>query len=129
MRGTTEIEIGGKSRTVKFGTNQSAKYCEIRGLTLEESRSQFRNLFIFSKDGKELIGSNETGGEIRDLIFSGLWAGAITGSEKVDFNQYTVGEWIDEMDQSVLNQIFSTLINSNDGGDIEGGGSDKPEKK
>ena len=109
MRGTTDINIGGKVRPIKFGTNQSARYCEVRGVSLAKMQEELSDI------------SQSSGGEIRDLIYSALWAGAKSNKLEVDFDNIDVGGWIDEMEQSELNKCFQVLVDSND----SGGGSDE----
>lgn len=108
MRGTIEINIGDKLRPLKFGTNQSAKYCQVRGVSLAKMQDELSNI----EDGD---GSN-----IRDLIYSALWAGCKTDKIEVDFDEFDMGDWIDDMDQEELNKIFQTLLDSNDSGKDEG---------
>lgn len=114
MKGTTLIKIGGKERPIKFGTNQSSKYCEVRSVSLAEMQDELSDI------------SKNTGSEIRDLIFSALWAGAKSDKLEVDFDYIEVGDWIDEMDQGELNKCFQVLVNSNDsGGGSEEGADEK----
>lgn len=108
MNGTTEINIGGKLRPVKFGTNQSAMYCEVRGISLAKMQSELSNI------------EDSDGGSIRDLIYSALWAGCKTDKIEVDFDRYDLGDWIDDMDQEELNKCFQVLVDSNGDGSKEG---------
>ena len=105
MKGTTKINIGGKDRPLKFGTNQSAKYCEIRGLSLVEMQEELSDI------------ANSDGGSIRDLLYSALWAGCMTDKLEVDFNRYDLGDWVDEMSQDELNKCFQVLFDSNKSGE------------
>jgi len=101
LRGITEIKIGGKLRPIKFGTNSTALLCELRGITLKDMG------VMFSEDR---IKNNEiTGGEIRDMIYSGLVSAARSKGIEVDFDQYMVGDWIDEMDANELVKAFDVL--------------------
>ena len=117
MRGTIEINIGGKLRPIKFGTNQSARYCQVRGVTLAEMQKELEHI------------ETSDGSSIRDLIYSALWAGCKTDKLEVDFDEYDMGDWIDEMGQEELNKIFQVLIDSNDSGKEEEGSDAKGEKK
>lgn len=92
FRGEVEVSIGGRLRLVKFGTNQLALFTQKHSLQLSEVSF-----------GME---------QIRDLIWSGLVAGAKKRNEPVDFDEWTVGEWIDELNQSEFNKIISAFNNS-----------------
>ena len=109
MNGTTEISIGGKIRPIKFGTNQSAKYCEIRSLSLAQMQKELSNI------------ENSDGGNIRDLIYSALWAGCKTDKIEIDFDRYDLGDWIDEMEQDELNKCFQVLLGSNPKSEVKEG--------
>ena len=110
MSWTTEINIGGKLRGIKFGTNQSAKYCEMRGLSLLQMQKELLNL----GDGD--------GGSIRDLVYSALWAACKTNKIEIDFDRFDLGDWIDEMEQEELNKCFQTMADSNKSGAKEKSG-------
>ena len=101
LRGITEIKIGGKLRPIKFGTNSTALLCEIRGITLNDMGLMF---------SEERIKNNEiTGGEIRDMIYAGLVSAARSKKIEIDFDQYQVGDWIDEIDPNELVKAFEVM--------------------
>jgi hypothetical protein len=102
MIGTTIIKIGGMDRPVKFGTNQTAIYCDLRGKTLAEYQHELTDL------------SNV--GVIRDLIYSALFAGCKADKIDIDFDNFDVGEWIDELKPDDMAKIFDSMAKSNDGG-------------
>jgi hypothetical protein len=83
LAGITYIEIGGEKRPLKFGTNQTAKFCEIRAIDL--------NVY-----GQLLSEGMQDMGVIRDLLFTGLWAGAKAEKKNVDFDNFDIGDWMDE---------------------------------
>ena len=115
LRGITEIKIGGKLRPIKFGTNSTALLCEIRGITLNDMG------LMLSEDR---INNNEiTGGEIRDMIYAGLVSAARSKKIEIDFDNYTVGDWIDEIDPNELVKAFEVL------GQSQPQGSNKTPKK
>lgn len=92
FRGEVEVSIGGRLRLIKFGTNQLALFTQKHNLQLSEVSF-----------GME---------QIRDLIWSGLVAGAKKRNEPVDFDEWTVGEWIDDLQQSEFNRIIEAFNNS-----------------
>ena len=110
--GETNIEIGGKLRKAKFGTNQSAEYCRVRGISM-------------SKMQEELTSLNEDNGScIRDLIYSALFAGAKKAKEEIDFDNYDVGDWADEMKENDLIVLLKALTDSQKSGSVEDAPSD-----
>lgn len=46
---------------------------------------------------------------MRNLIFCGMKSAAMSAGNPVDFNEFTVGDWIDEMEQDQLNKIVETI--------------------
>ena len=100
MSGIITVNLGGQKRSLKFGTNSTAKYCDIRNCSLDDYLNDMK--FEAMK-----------GSEIRDLIFSALWAYNVTKDIETDFNTFTVGDWIDEADQKEVNNIFLELASSN----------------
>jgi len=117
MNGTKEISIGGKLRPTKFGTNQTAKYCDIRNVSLMESQNELKDI----KSGN--------GTTMRDLIYSALWAGCKTEKIDIDFDEYNVGDWMDDIEPDELVKIFTSLANSNDSGEVKGEAKEADEKK
>lgn len=83
LAGTHYIEIGGQKRPLVFDFNQTAKFCEIRG---DMELSDYAKIMTESGLAKP--------NNIRDIIFSALWAGAAVHNLPMDFNQYHVGAWI-----------------------------------
>ena len=104
MNGFAEIEIGGKIRPIKFGTNQTAIFCQFRKINL----AQFSELF----SSERLSNKDIDGSEIRDLIYSALVAGCRTKKIDQDFDETEVGDWIDELEQSELDNIFEVYMQS-----------------
>ena len=98
LAGTHYIEIGGAKRPLRFGTNQTAKFCEIRKIGLSEYGELMGN------------GGLEDLTNIRDLLFSALFAGAKAERLPVEFDEYQVGDWMDAADQTKLMQEFSAAL-------------------
>ncbi len=92
FRGEIEVEIGGKSRLIKFGTNQLA---------------------IFTQKHKINLSQVDFGmAHLRDLVWSGLVAGAKKKGEEVDFDEWQVGDWIDEMPEGGIEAIMEAFQNA-----------------
>jgi len=92
LRGEIEVSIGGKPRLVKFGTNQLAIFTQMHRVDLSEADFGMHHL--------------------RDLIYSALVAGAKKQKETVDFDEWEVGEWIDELPDEELQKIIDSFTNS-----------------
>lgn len=106
LKGFTIINIGGKKRPFKFGTNATALYCNIKNCTLGEFQKQF--------EPEKLKAMAIKGDEVRDLLWAGLVAGCKSEKSEVTFDEYEVGDWIDEMDQDELTKAFSVMATSGD---------------
>lgn len=104
-RGLHYVEMGGRQRPYRFGTNQSAIYCQLRKCTLAA--------YLKDMNTERIINNEVDGTEIRDLVYSALAAGASSQNEKVEFNNMTVGDWIDEMEQEELTNMFKVLTAQN----------------
>jgi len=92
LRGEIEVSIGGKPRLVKFGTNQLAIFTQMHKVDLSEADFGMHHL--------------------RDLIYSALVAGAKKQKQEVDFDEWEVGEWIDELPDEELQKIVDSFTNS-----------------
>ena len=104
MRGNATIRIGGKSRPFKFGTNATDLYCKAQQITLGEFTTSFNEKKMKTMDVDPSV--------VRDLLYAGLAAPLLSKDEEVDFTKYTVGDWIDDMEQKELEKAFSTMIDS-----------------
>jgi len=92
LRGEVEVSIGGKPRLLKFGTNQLAIFTQMHKVDLSEADFGMHHL--------------------RDLIYSALVAGAKKNKEAIEFDEWEVGEWIDEMEEGNLEKIIEGFTNS-----------------
>ena len=116
MSGVIKANLGGKERSLKFGTNSTAHYCEIRGCDLDGYIKDIAKFILSQADNNKIKSlSGLKGSESRYLIYSGLWAFDITKNNSVDQKQIDVGDWIDDVDQKELNKILQTLFNYNNG--------------
>jgi len=116
MTGIITANIGGQERSLKFGTNSTAQYCEVRKCDLNDYMEDLGKFILSQSEEEELRQmSGMEGSELRDIIYSGLWAFDITNNRKVDYNKFDVGNWIDEAEQEEINKIFQELFSSNEG--------------
>lgn len=104
MYGLQRIEIGGKSRPIKFGTNQTSILCELRKYTLKELNEVYgpNNWNVDKISAKD----------IRDLLYSGLYAGSLSSKEHIDFNEFDVGDWMDEAEQTEIQKAMKLYVES-----------------
>lgn len=109
IKGESQIEIGGKVRSLKFGTNATALFCELHKIGLGQFAS------VFSAD-------NLTPAHYRDLIYCALVSGARKNKEAVDFTTEDVGDWIDDLREEQLTAIFDVF-----GASSAQGGEGKPQ--
>lgn len=108
LRGETQVEMGGRLRALKFGTNATALFCSMHKVGL----SGFGELFS---------SGNITPAHYRDLIYCALVSGQ--RGVPVDFTNEDVGDWIDDMPQEALEGIFAVVGESSARPD---GGKPKP---
>lgn len=108
MKQELNLKIGGKDRLLKFGTNQTAIFCDKHNLSLT-GYSDSLNV------------DNASASHLRDLIWSSLVAGAKYNKEEIDFDEYDVGDWIDDLSQSNLQKIFDTMGGKEEGKKKPGG--------
>lgn len=95
------FKVGGKQRLIKFGTNATSIFCDIRNLSLVEAQA--------------ITAGAIKPGEMRDVIYSALAAGEIKANPdvndigQIDFTKWDVGDWIDEMPDETLQKIHNFM--------------------
>lgn len=90
--GFVSKKINGKDVGFKFGTNAFALVSEMRGVELDEL--------------DKVLGSVSG---IRDLIYCAAKAHLLAKGEDVYFNEFTVGDWLDDMAQKDYEDIIGAL--------------------
>ena len=116
MKGYKLITIGGKERPLKFGTNQTAKYCEVRSISLQDYWPGLIKMSLKQTDKKYDDYKDCHDINIIDLVYSDLWAGAKTEKIDIEFNEFDIGDWMDEIAVEDMTSVFDTLSESNDDG-------------
>lgn len=91
MIGTVVSNIGGKQRTLKFNLNANYEFCKLHNLRPDQVPGFVTDVL------------NVTA--IRDMIYCALLASDLGAGMPIDYNQYTVGEWIEALEQSDLERI------------------------
>lgn len=94
-RGYYTLKLGGKNRTLHFSMNFWANFTE----GLQISLDQLGDVF---KDGLSLT-------DIRLLIYSALLANDQENGNDIDYNQFTVGAWLEDLTADQLNDIVEAL--------------------
>jgi hypothetical protein len=98
MRGFVEVEIGEKKRPVKYSYNALCLFgdlaklslVELQGLTVEGlSASQFRQLF-----------------------FAGLWEGCRVMKVPLDFTEFDVGDWLEDLGANQRKEIMDVFLSA-----------------
>lgn len=94
------INIGGQERPIKFGTNATAKFCELENLDLTGY-----GLALFQLSKGTLSGTT-----LRSLVYAGLYAACKSEKLDVDFDVYDVGDWLDTVDEGEAKKVFEALM-------------------
>ncbi|WP_288956239.1 hypothetical protein [uncultured Polaribacter sp.] len=91
-----------------------AEFTEQMGISLQEIGSVFES-------GVSLNG-------LRALIYSAVLANDLENNNEVDYNLYSVGTWLDDIDAETINQIVETMLQSKILGNSLNGGEPKNAK-
>jgi len=96
------VTIGNKPRPFKFGFNAIDIFCREHNIGINEFGERFAQI------GK----GNATIGELRDIIYAGLAGGALSIGDKIDFTNFQVGDWMDELPQGELTKMMESIARS-----------------
>ena len=118
-RGYFSAKLGGKNRTLHFSMNFWANFTDILDIKLDEIGNVFEGGVKLST--------------IRTLIYSGLLAYDQEEGNEIDYNEFKVGAWMEDLDSDKLDQIIMAMMESRIlGNDLNGGiqrREDNPKKK
>jgi hypothetical protein len=119
-KGYIDIQVGGKKRTLHFSMNFWSEFTEQLGVSLQDIGHVFEN-------GISLKG-------LRALIYSAILANDQEQGNEIDYNVYSVGAWLDELQAETINDIVETMLQSKILGNSLGvetqkAGKPKPSKK
>ena len=90
-RGYYTIKLGGKNRVMHFSMNFWANFTDLLGISLDEIAS------IFEKGVSIKM--------IRSLIYSALLANDQENNNEIDYNEFSVGMWLEDFDANKLDFI------------------------
>tara|TARA_Y100000114_G_C11748764_1_gene323058 strand:+ start:156 stop:533 length:378 start_codon:yes stop_codon:yes gene_type:complete len=97
-RGYYSIKLGGKNRTMHFSMNFWANFTEQMNVPLDKVSEVFdKGVSITS---------------IRALIYSALLAHDQEQNNDIDYNQFTVGMWLEDFNAEELDNIVSSMMES-----------------
>jgi hypothetical protein len=98
QKGYIDIVIGGKKRTLHFSMNFWSEFTEQLGVSLQDIGQAFEN-------GISLKG-------LRALIYSAILANDQEQNNNIDYNIFTVGSWLDDLETDKINAIVETMMQS-----------------
>jgi hypothetical protein len=98
QRGYITLKLGGKNRTLHFSMNFWAQWTDMLGVSLEQIGGVFEN-------GISLKG-------VRSLIYSGVLTYDQENGNEVDYNEFTVGTWLDDLEADKLEEIINAMLES-----------------
>lgn len=97
-RGYYSLKLGGKNRTLHFSMNFWSEFTDTLDIPLDKIGDVF--------DGGISISG------IRALVYSSLYANDMETGNKVDYNLFTVGTWLEDVDASELEKIVNAMLES-----------------
>jgi len=97
-RGYYTIKLGGKNRIMHFSMNFWANFTDELNVSLDQITT------VFDK------GVNIA--TIRALIYSALLANDQEQGNKIDYNVYTVGAWLEDFDAENIDDIVKAMMES-----------------
>ena len=97
-RGYYSLKIGGKIRTLHFSMNFWANFTDLLGISLDGLGKVFENGISITA--------------IRALIYSGLLAYDQEEGNEIDYNEYKVGFWLEDVNQDELIEIVNAMTES-----------------
>ena len=97
-RGYCQLNIGGKVRTLHFSMNFWAAFEQASGYSISEIDKVF--------------GSGLSLSSMRALVYSGLLAYDQENGNEIDYTIYSVGDWMEDVDQNALTLLVETLMQS-----------------
>ena len=91
------MNIGNKERHLKFGLNQSILYCELRGVTITQMNKEMSML------------ATDSGGILRDLVWSALKDGARVAGDRFEYTNFEVGDWLEVITEEGIKEFIDAM--------------------
>jgi len=98
QRGYHKVKLGGKQRTLHFSMNFWANFTELMGIGLQ--------------DLGEVFASNLSLKAIRTLIYSAVLAYDQEEGNEIDYNEFKVGAWLEDLTSEELEAIILAMTES-----------------
>ena len=97
-RGYYTLKLGGKNRTLHFSMNFWANFTEIMNVPLDKIGDLFSGGVSISA--------------IRALVYSAMLAFDQEEGNEIDYNQFKVGAWLEDLNQDELEKMISAMMES-----------------
>ncbi len=98
QRGYYSMQLGGKVRKLHFSMNFWANFTDNLGIPLDKIGDVFQ-------EGISL-------GTIRSLIYSAILANDQEEGNEIDYNEFKVGVWLEDMAAEDLEKIVAAMMES-----------------
>jgi hypothetical protein len=103
------IEIGGETRQLRFGQNAWYLFSELYNCSILDV---FKVIFEQHQDSTPDKPAFRNPAAIRDAVYCALKAADLAENRVVKYNQYTVGDWIDEAEDGLMESVIKCMIDS-----------------
>lgn len=110
-RGYYTLEIGSKKRTLHFSMNFWANFTDMLNIGLAEIGDVFSN-------GISIKG-------LRALIYSGLLAYDQENKNEIDYDEFDVGNWLEDIEATEIEKIIQAMTESKILGNALNGGLER----
>ena len=97
-RGYYTTKLGGRQRTLHFSMNFWANFTEIMNVPLDKIGDLFSGGVSISA--------------IRALVYSAILAFDQEEGNEIDYNQFKVGSWLEDLNQDELEKMISAMMES-----------------
>jgi hypothetical protein len=98
QRGYITLKLGGKNRTLHFSMNFWANFTDLMGISLEEIGTVFEKGISIKA--------------MRGLIYSALLANDQEQNNEIDYNEFTVGSWLEDFNADELEKVINAMMES-----------------
>ena len=113
------MKILGEDRPINFGMNCWIEYCELRSVSVTE----------MGEDLQRIGDGGGSGREIRDLLWAALKDGARKAKQPFEFDNFDIGDGMDELSQDELGKFFVEMTESMQSKVKQNGGTVTKKKK
>ena len=97
-RGYYTTKLGGRQRTLHFSMNFWANFTEIMNVPLDKIGDLFAGGVSISA--------------IRALVYSAILAFDQEEGNEIDYNQFKIGSWLEDLNQDELEKMISAMMES-----------------